>query len=321
MKFIKALACFTAVVALAFSIACGSKENQSQKAATQKTQSPALSAEAQKLAALLPDDNAAAGWTRGPEVRAFGPDNLYEFIDGAADNFLIYGFQQVVTAEYNNSQKPPLQAVMEIYQMQDSRNAFGVYASERNAESEFKKIGAEGYVGGTALNFWSGPYYVKITVFQESADLKQLMGTLAESVAKKIGSTDAILPEIESFPTADQVPHSVRFLAKDVLGQIYFKEGFEAKYKRGGVESKIVIALPGDEAAAKEALDKYKKYTATGGKVAREFATPGNGGFVGKDNYYGNMAAVRSGNRIIIALGGSSTDYALAQVTACLKKK
>jgi len=300
-------------------MACGKKEDQSQKAATPNAQKAALSSEAQKLAALLPDDNAAAGWTRGLEVRSFGPDNLYEFIDGAADNFLIYGFQQVITAEYNNPQKA--QAVLEIYQMQDPRNAFGVYTSERNPASEFQKIGAEGYVGGTALNFWSGPYYVKITVFQESPELKQAMITLAEGVAKKIGSTGAVPPEIDSFPSADQVPHSVRFLAKDVLGQSYLKEGFEAKYKRGDKESKIVIAIPGDETATKEALDKYKQYTATSGKVAREFTTPGDGGFVGKDSYYGNMAAVRSGSRIIIALGSASTDSALTQVTAFLKKK
>jgi hypothetical protein len=319
MKLIKVLACLTAVLALALCMACGKKDEQSQPSATPNAQKAALSPEAQKLAALLPDDNAAAGWTRGPEVRSFSPDNLYEFIDGAADNFLIYGFQQVVTAEYNNPQKA--QAVLEIYQMQDPRNAFGVYASECNAESEFKKIGAEGYVGGTALNFWAGPYYVKITVFQESADLKQVMIALAEGVAKKIGSTDAVPAEIDSFPSADQVKHSVRFLAKDVLGQIYLKEGFEAKYKKGANESKIVIALPGDEAAAKEALAKYKQYTATGGKVAREITSPGDGGFVGKDSYYGNMAAVRSGNRIVIALGGASTDAALAQVAACIKKK
>jgi hypothetical protein len=317
MKGIKLAAVLIAVLALAFCAACGSKGDQSQKAT--KTQSPVLSPEAQKIAALLPDDNAVAGWTRGAEVRGFGPDNLYEFIDGAADNFLIYGFQQVVTAEYGDQQTPS-QGTLEIYQMQDPRNAFGVYASERNPDSEFKTIGAEGYVGGTVLNFWSGPYYVKITVFQESAEKKQKMLQLAESVAKKIGATDAVPSEINSFPSADQVPHSVRFLAKDVLGQIYFKEGFEAKYKRGDKESKIVIALPGDEAAAKDALDKYKQFIAAGGKVAKEVTAPGNGGFAGKDSYYGNMAAVRNGNRIYIALGGVSADAALAQAASCIKK-
>ena len=61
MKRIKALACFTAVVALAFCMACGKKEDQSQKAAPANAQKAALSPEAQKVAALLPDDNTAAG--------------------------------------------------------------------------------------------------------------------------------------------------------------------------------------------------------------------------------------------------------------------
>jgi hypothetical protein len=320
MKLIKALAYAAAMLALAFGIACGSKQDQAQKAAAPKTQRAALSPEAQKLAALLPDNNAVSGWTRGEEVRGFSPDNLYELIDGAAENFLAYGFQQMVTAEYNNPQKPS-QVELEIYRMQDSKNAFGVYASECNPDSEFKKIGAEGYIGGTALNFWSGPYYVKITVFKEDADLKQEMVKLAENVSKKIGSAGVVPPEINSFPSADMLPHSVRYISKDVLGQVAFKEGFEAKYKRGDKESKIVITLPGDEAAAKDALDKYKQFVAGSGKVAREISAPGNGGFVGRDSYYGDMAVVRSGDRIVIALGGASTDYALSQVTACIKKK
>ncbi len=306
-----------AMLLLASCMSCASRENQSQQG--QKTQIPALSPESQKLMTLLPDNNAVPGWTKGPDVRFFGPDNLFEYIDGAAENFLIYGFQQVVTAEYNNPQKPS-QAVLEVYRMKDPRNAFGIYASERNPNSEFKRIGAEGYIGGTALNFWSGPYYAKITVFQESDDLKQEMMKLAEQLSQKIGGQSEIPPEINSFPDSDQVPHSVRYLPKDVLGQIYLKEAFEAKYKRGDSETKIVIATPGDDAAALDALTKYRQFTATSGKVLRDLTAPGDGGFLGKDSYYGNMAAIRSGNRIIIALGGPSTNYALSQATACLKK-
>lgn len=318
MKYRTSLGGGIAIGLLLFCAACGKKDTATQSGAGQ-SQVQTLTPESKKLMALLPESNAVAGWTRGPEVRFFNPDNLYEFINGAAENFLIYGFELVATAEYNNAQKPS-QVVLEIYQMQDPRNAFGVYASERNSESEFKPIGAEGYVGGTALNFWSGPYYIKMTVFQESEDLKQEMLKFAEAVNRKIGPPAGIPPEIASFPPANQEPHSVRYLAKDVLGQVYLKEGFEAKYKKGAAESKIVIALPGDEAAARDAMTRYKEFTAGSGKVLREVAAPGNGGFVGKDSYYGNMAALRHGDKIIIALGGASTDYALAQAAGCIKK-
>jgi hypothetical protein len=320
MKHVNSLPSWMAVLLLVFFVSCSGGEERPQQTATQKAQSPVLSAESRRLMDLLPDNNAVPGWTRGEEVRFFTPDNLFEYIDGAAENYLIYGFRQVVTADYSNPKKPS-QAVLEIYRMKDPLNAFGIYASECNPDSDFKQIGAEGYIGGTALNFWSGPYYVKITVFQEDEGLKQDMLKLGEGVSQKIGQAGGMPPEIESFPRADLVPHSVRFLAKDVLGQTYFKEGFEAMYRRGESKTKLVIATPGDEAAAINALDQYRQFIASGGKVARELKAPGDGGFLGKDSYYGNMAAVRSGNRVIIALGGSSTDAALAQITAYLKKR
>jgi len=301
-----------AMLLLVFSAACGGN-NQPKKAVS-------LSPEDSQLKSLLPENNEAAGWTQGDEVRFFDADNLYEFINGAAENFLIYGFEKVVTADYDNAEQPsPI--VVEIYKMEDTRNTFGIYASERNPDSAFKPIGAEGYVGGTALNFWAGNYYVKMTVFQESESLQREMEKLADVISRKIGNTGAqALPEIAFFPSENQVPHTVRYLAKDVLAQVYFTNGFEAVYKSNDRESKLVIALPGDENAAKEAMDKYKTFTASnGGKVAREVTAPGDGGFIGIDSYYGNMAAIRSGSRIFISLGEASSEKALAQVTACVK--
>jgi len=301
-----------AILLLLFSAACGGGGEPSRKAAP-------LSSEDAQLKSLLPENNEVAGWIMGEDVRFFDADNLYEFINGAAENFLIYGFDKVVTADYDNADHPS-QIVVEIYQMEDPRNTFGIYASERNPDSTFKTIGAEGYVGGTALNFWAGNYYVKMTVFQESESLQREMEKLADVISRKIGGTGAqALPEIALFPTENLVPNSVRYLAQDVLGQRYFKDGFEAVYKIDNRESKLVIALTGDEDAAKEALGRYREFTASSGKVARDVTAPGDGGFVGTDGYYGNMAAIRSGSRIFISLGEASESKAIAQAAACIR--
>jgi hypothetical protein len=304
------------LLAISF-LSCAKREEKTEKAAARTTGS-SLSAEARELMALLPEDNAVAGWTRKSEVRFFNPDDLFEYIDGAAENYLIYDFQQVVTTEYSHPQKSS-EAVVEIYRMREPRGAFGIYASELNPNSEFLPIGAEGYLGGTALHFWSGPYYAKITVFQESDDLKQEMKLFAGRLSEKMGAPGDALPELAQFPVKDQVPHSMRYFPKDVLGQTYLREAFHASYRKGRSEYKIVIAKPGDSETAKEALARYRQFIASGGKVLRDLAAPGDGGFLGQDNFYGNLAALRSGNRIIITLGGPSADFALAQAAALLK--
>ncbi len=317
MKSGKACIRLAFIFVLASFISCSSKEEKSVKTDLQKTQA-ALNPDDRKMLALLPEDNAVPGWVRGSEVRFFNPDDLFEYINGAAENYLIYGFEEVVTTEYKHPQKPS-EAVVEVYRMKDPRNAFGIYASELNPDSEFLKVGSEGYVGGTALHFWSGPYYSKITVFQESEDLKQEMKSFAQRLSEKIGEPGKSLPEIDALPAKDRIPHSVRYLPKDILGQTYLTQGFEARYRKGGDEFKIIVASPGDSEAAKEAMARYRQFTSTSGSVLRDLTAPADGGFLGKDNYYGNMAALRSGNRIVIALGGSSAEFALSQASACLK--
>jgi hypothetical protein len=305
------------ILLFVFFASCTSVEDKSPKTAEKETQG-ALTADSQELLALLPEDNAASGWTMRSEARFFDPDDLFEYINGAAESYLNYGFQKVVTAEYGHPQMAS-ESVVEIYRMKDPRNAFGIYSSELNPESEFLEIGAEGYIGGTALHFWSGPYYAKITVFEESDELKQEMKNIARSLSEKMGPSEAAFPEIESFPSSGMIRHSIRYLPKDILGQTYLTNGFEARYRKGNDEFKLIIAAPGDSETAKEAAAGYRRFISSSGKILQDVASPGEGGFLGEDGYYGNMAAIRSGNRIIIALGGPSADFALSQASACLK--
>jgi len=46
-----------------------------------------------------------AGWKRSGEIQTFSPKTLYEYIDGAADLYLMYDFQALKVAEYQNEKK------------------------------------------------------------------------------------------------------------------------------------------------------------------------------------------------------------------------
>ncbi len=291
-------------------VSCSTGREGGREAETKET---AMSSGQRELLSLLPEDGAVSGWSRNGGPRFFDPGNLWEYIDGAAEGYLTYGFESVVTQEYADSSRG-LQAVVDIYRLKDARNAFGIYASELNPESEFRRIGVEGYLGGTALNFWSGPYYVKITVFQESEDLKRVMERLAERVSAKIGEPGSEPVEASYFPPAGLVAHSIRYLPKDVLGQSYLSDAFEARYRQGTAESKLVIVSAPDSSQAAAALERYRQFISGSGALQRELTAPGDGGFAGKDSYYGPMAAVRDGARIVIALGLPSVDAATAQI-------
>jgi hypothetical protein len=317
MRFSHATHCWGALVLIAFVASCSAPREPSERSAAAPAQPSELAPSSRELLSLLPESGAVPGWSRGAEPRFFGPGNLWEYIDGAAESYVTYGFQEVVTAEYTGPDEQS-QAVVDIYRMKDPRNAFGIFTQELNPESEIQRVGVEGYWGGTALNFWARPYYVKITVFQEREDLKQEMMKFAEFISGKIGTPGSEPSEVSYFPKENLVPHSVRYLAKDVLGQSYLSDAFEARYRQGSGEYKIVVISLPDSDQAREALAKYREFIASGGQVQQDLTAPADGGFAGKDSFYGSMAAVRQGNRIAVLLGGPSVEFDLSRIKATL---
>jgi hypothetical protein len=53
------------------------------------------------------------GWVKTGEIQTFSPDNLYEYINGAADLYLKYEFQELQVAEYQGSEKASI--TVEVY--------------------------------------------------------------------------------------------------------------------------------------------------------------------------------------------------------------
>ena len=102
-------------------------------------------------------------WQKKGKPDIYTADNLYEYINGAADVFLSYDFQKLVTLTYES--KPKQSITIDIYQHSDYRNGFGIYAQERPVTDDYLKIGVQGYYEKGILNFFKGKYYVKISSF------------------------------------------------------------------------------------------------------------------------------------------------------------
>jgi hypothetical protein len=305
----------TVVLAAAGLAACGGDRGAGKTDAPGGAPAPtAAAAGSSQLANLLPAKDEVRNWAVSKAARTFTADNLWELIDGAADGFVTYGVQQVVTADYTQA-GTGYQAVIEIYQMKDPLNAYGKYSDERNPEYQFLNVGNEGYSGGTSVNFWKGQFYVKITTFEEKDAIKQETAKLAQAVAAKIPAGGAEPREVAYFPKENQLPHTTRYIPKDVLAQSYLTNGFESRYKGAEKkESKLVFMALESDAAAQDALTRYRQFVAKSGKDVRDIKAPGEGGFIGKDSFYGNVAAVRAGKNLVVALGAVTEEAGRKQL-------
>ena len=91
------------------------------------------------------------GWKQSEDIQTFVPKTLYEYIDGAADLYLNYDFEELKVGEYSNDKKGSV--TVEDLSSQSPTLAFGVYSQERPSNPSLLSMGAQGYVDENFLNF------------------------------------------------------------------------------------------------------------------------------------------------------------------------
>jgi hypothetical protein len=296
---------------------CARKESSSAPAAAPVSDGASLPATARQVLAWLPGDKPVAGWKRTKVPQVFGPDNLWESIDGGAETYLTFGFQELVSVTCAEADLG-VEATIEVYRMADSLNAFGIYAQERNPDATFIATGAEGYAAPNIVNFWNDAYYVKLSATKTNDRIAASLVGLANQVSRRIGPPSAAPATSLAFPARDQVAHSVKYLPRNVLGQSYLANGFEAQYRIGSKACRLVTASFESTREATDAFTRYRGFVASSGGAVRKLSSPGDGGFAGSDSFNGSIVAIRSGSTLVFALGAPPERAGLDLITALL---
>lgn len=264
----------------------------------------------------LPDT--LPGWTRSPKIAMFGPSSLWEHINGAAEQYLAFEFQDLATATYARTAGGT--ATVEIYRMIDPVHAYGIYAQELGPTATRVAIGVEGRAGKNSLKFWSSEFYVKVLAPSGSPATPADVLELAKAVAAGLDAPGRPPAQLAWFPPVGLVADSIKFVPADALGQSMFANAFEAKYS-GTPEPSTLVIVPFPSAdAARGALAKYESFLGGATKGAKKLPAPGDGGFTAKEGYYGLIVAVRSGSMLIISLGATSEAAASTLVTDAVRR-
>jgi hypothetical protein len=109
----------------------------------------------------FPEAVLEGGWQPASRLQEFTPDTLYEKINGAADQFLQYGFKKmhfmaIAHPEANG------EINIELYNMGSFPNALGIFAAQRHAEREVKRYGLiHYYTTGAGSIALFGSFYMK----------------------------------------------------------------------------------------------------------------------------------------------------------------
>ncbi len=185
----------------------------------------------------------------------YGPDNLYEYMDGAADIFVLYGVHQLLHVDLRAKAAG---ISVDIFDMGSADTAFGMYAAERSPDFHFIAIGAEGYQYEGMLNFLQDRYYVKLLGFGGSADA--VLETFARALSARIG-TNPVLPLLLSkLPAENRKPHSEQYMPADPLGHSFLGPAYMVAYSSGDQESKLFVTVARNAADAQQRLKQLEQH-------------------------------------------------------------
>jgi hypothetical protein len=264
---------------------------------------PALPAA--QMSSYFPD---IAGWAKKEGPSIYGPDNLYEYIDGAAENFLNYDFQDLVMLTYEDQQKHTL--TVEIYRHRSPETAFGIYSSEKPLKGNYFPVGTEGYYEDGVFNFYAGPYYVKMSSFDLSGRDKALLLDVGNKISDRIGRQPGAPAALAIFPPEGKIVHSERFVLKNFLGHPFLHSGFVADYEKQGKKFQVfLIRADGEE----EARSMEKQFLAAAPKSGTPPVPAVPSGFT--DPYNGKVLLIRQKSFIAGTLNAPE-----AEAAACLKE-
>jgi hypothetical protein len=270
------------------------------------------------LVAYLPPAGAPAGWTRSKPPQTYSADTLWEFIDGAAETYVGFGFQEALSAGYAHGGSD---VGIEIYQMADPLRAFGIYTQERPPAPPAVQAGVEGYVNSNVLVFWKGASYVKLIAARPDQPGLAAMTSLARAISDKIPDGGPLPRELTSFPQGNLVPHSIKFVPKDILGQQYFTNGFEATYLGGQAASRLIVIPCATPADAASSVKRYRAFVGEGGRTRAPSPTIADEAFAGTDRFSGRVVVARAGAVVAISIGASSDAAASALISEFLRAR
>jgi len=141
----------------------------------------------------FPEDGFISGWNREGPVKHFSPATLFNHINGGAELFLEFGFEELLVQNYKSG---PHEIGIQVYRMRDSEAAFGIYLLKRGMETPLEAIPARNSSDMMQFTIVKNDHFILIDNFQGNKDLVPVMVELARVVLEPIAADDPlILPE------------------------------------------------------------------------------------------------------------------------------
>ena len=108
--------------------------------------------------AQTPDCGLLPGWQQQGPTREFGPDNLFDYMDGNAEGYLIYRFVKLQGVTCKKGEDTIL---IDVFEMADPEFSYGIFSANRDPRQPVAALGMGGQLTNRRALLAKDRYYVE----------------------------------------------------------------------------------------------------------------------------------------------------------------
>ena len=209
------------------------------------------------LDTLLPD-----GFEKFSESQTYGPENLYEKINGKAPLYTESGFEKLSTQRFISKDDDSLWMELFVFDMAGLRNAFSIYSVQKRADAQMLTLTAPApfYKTSNGAYFVHGKYYVELVGSTESTTLDKSMTAIAENFANRTTVDDEKIEELALFPEKDALPGSFKLYLANAFGFDGFTDIFTCRYNLGDETITVFLSKHSNTQDAQTSSESYYNF-------------------------------------------------------------
>ena len=232
-------------------------------------------------------------WTQSGGPKFVGPQDIFNYMDGAGELYLGYRFKRLEVQRYGSTEQGEI--LVELYWMASPDDAYGLLSGDWGGEpvdlsppapgssSPATTDGPRALYGAGLLRLWSGNLYARIIADHETDTSKSAAQALGQAVAAgrstpprpalirafpaRVGSRFFLRPDRVTFLRSHLVLNSVYFLSSENLLDLGLEcEVATTTYGQGSAKTsgnakpaRLMLARYANEAAAAKALDHFRR--------------------------------------------------------------
>ena len=195
------------------------------------------------------------GWRVAAPDESYDRETIFKYMDGSGEVYLSFAFREMLVRRFLREGEAPI--TLEVYDMGNSADAFGIFA--RNREGEDAGIGQGAETRPGFLLFWKDRFFISVMAERETPNSTAALIALGRAVSDAIPREGPLPVLLSLLPTGESLParmeeQSLRYFHRHTdLNQQYFisddnilglddsTEVAFARYADGRVQISLVI--------------------------------------------------------------------------------